>query len=61
VPNVVFTCGAVELGDRFFGYYGGADSVIGVATVFPYPSAQSRENIEQKMTTLGAVRRGKKR
>ena len=33
VPNVVFTCGAVELGDRYFVYYGGADSVIGVATV----------------------------
>ncbi|MBI2248166.1 MAG: glycosidase [Armatimonadetes bacterium] len=33
VPNVVFTCGAVELGDRFFVYYGGADSVIGAATV----------------------------
>ena len=26
-----------------------------------HPSAQSRENIEQKMTTVGAVRRGKKR
>ncbi|MDR7560487.1 MAG: glycosidase [Armatimonadota bacterium] len=33
VPNVVFTCGAVELGDRYFVYYGAADSVIGVASV----------------------------
>ncbi len=33
VPNVVFTCGAVELGDRYFVYYGGADSVIAAATV----------------------------
>mgnify|MGYP001601652742 CR=1 FL=1 len=33
VPNVVFTCGAVELADRYFVYYGGADHVIGVATV----------------------------
>ncbi len=33
VPNVVFCCGAVELGDRYFVYYGAADSVIAVATV----------------------------
>lgn len=33
VPNVVFTCGTAEIGDRYFVYYGGADRVIGVATV----------------------------
>jgi predicted GH43/DUF377 family glycosyl hydrolase len=33
VPNVVFTCGTAELGGRYFVYYGGADRVIGVATV----------------------------
>ena len=33
VPNVVFTCGAVELGDHYFVYYGSADSVIGAASV----------------------------
>lgn len=33
VPNVVFTCGAVEKGGRYFVYYGGADKVIGVATM----------------------------
>lgn len=33
VPNVVFTCGEVELNDRYFVYYGAADSVICVATV----------------------------
>jgi beta-1,2-mannobiose phosphorylase / 1,2-beta-oligomannan phosphorylase len=33
VPNVVFTCGTAELGGRYFVYYGGADKVIGVATV----------------------------
>ncbi len=33
VPNVVFTCGTAELGDDYFVYYGGADKVIGVATV----------------------------
>jgi len=34
VPNVVFTCGAVEIdGTYFVFYYGGADTVIGVATI----------------------------
>jgi len=33
VPNVVFTCGAVEFKGRYFVYYGGADKVIGVATM----------------------------
>lgn len=32
VPNVVFTCGTAEIGDRFLIYYGGADKVIAVAT-----------------------------
>lgn len=33
VPNVVFSCGAVVINGRLFVYYGGADSVIGVATI----------------------------
>lgn len=33
VPNVVFSCGAVEVADRYFVYYGGADTVIGAASV----------------------------
>lgn len=33
VPNVVFTCGAVEFQDKYYVYYGAADQVIGVATV----------------------------
>ena len=33
VPNVVFTCGAVEKDDLYNVYYGGADRVIGVATI----------------------------
>ncbi|HXF69791.1 MAG TPA: hypothetical protein VNK89_08280 [Thermoflexus sp.] len=33
VPNVVFTCGAVEIDGTYYVYYGGADTVIGVATV----------------------------
>jgi predicted GH43/DUF377 family glycosyl hydrolase len=33
VPNVVFSCGAVELEGTYYVYYGGADRVIGVATV----------------------------
>ncbi len=33
IPNVVFPCGNVVLGDKLFVYYGGADQVIGVATI----------------------------
>lgn len=33
VNNVVFPCGAVVIEDDLFVYYGGADSVIGVATI----------------------------
>ena len=32
VPNVTFTCGAVTIDDTLFLYYGGADTVICVAT-----------------------------
>lgn len=31
IPNVVFSCGHVKLGDVLLVYYGGADTVIGVA------------------------------
>lgn len=33
VPNVVFACGAVEIGEEYYVYYGGGDKVIGLATV----------------------------
>ena len=33
VPNVVFTCGAIEKDDQYYVYYGGADTVICLATV----------------------------
>ncbi|MHA1978536.1 MAG: glycoside hydrolase family 130 protein [Candidatus Hodarchaeales archaeon] len=33
VPNVCFTCGVVEKDNKYFVYYGGADKVIGVATI----------------------------
>ena len=33
IPNAVFSCGAVTRGDTLFIYYGGADTVLGVATV----------------------------
>lgn len=33
IANVVFPCGAVLLEDKFFLYYGGADKVVGVATI----------------------------
>jgi predicted GH43/DUF377 family glycosyl hydrolase len=33
VPNVVFPCGSVILGETVFMYYGGADKVVGVATI----------------------------
>lgn len=32
-PKVVFSCGMVERGDEFYLYYGGADKVIGLATI----------------------------
>ncbi|MFH1310358.1 MAG: glycosidase [Candidatus Omnitrophota bacterium] len=32
VPNVTFTCGAVTINDTLFLYYGGADTVVCVAT-----------------------------
>jgi predicted GH43/DUF377 family glycosyl hydrolase len=33
VGNVVFPCGAVVIGEDLFVYYGGGDTVIGVATM----------------------------
>ncbi|NLW60558.1 MAG: glycosidase [Firmicutes bacterium] len=33
VPNVVFSCGAAELEDEIYVYYGAADTVIGVASM----------------------------
>lgn len=33
VPNVVFSCGLVDRGDAYYVYYGGADTVIGVAAL----------------------------
>ena len=33
VPNVVFSCGQAEIGDRILVYYCGADTVIGVAGI----------------------------
>jgi len=33
VPNVVFSCGAVEVNNIYYVYYGGADRVIAVATI----------------------------
>lgn len=33
VPNVVFPCGAVVINGKLFVYYGGADTVVGVATI----------------------------
>ena len=33
VPNVVFSCGQAEIGDRILVYYCGADTVIGVAEI----------------------------
>jgi beta-1,2-mannobiose phosphorylase / 1,2-beta-oligomannan phosphorylase len=33
VPNVVFSCGNVIMDNKLFLYYGGADSVLCVATI----------------------------
>jgi predicted GH43/DUF377 family glycosyl hydrolase len=32
VPNVVYTCGAIQRGDEVWMYYGAADTVVGLAT-----------------------------
>ena len=33
VPNVVFSCGTVVINDSIYMYYGGGDTVTGVATI----------------------------
>jgi len=33
IANVVFPCGVVVIGEDIFMYYGGADQVVGVATI----------------------------
>ena len=33
MPNVVFSCGVITIKNNLFVYYGGADKVIGVATI----------------------------
>ena len=33
VPNVVFSCGSAVINGKLFVYYGGADKVLGVATI----------------------------
>ncbi len=33
VPNVIFTCGAIESEDKYWVYYGAADKVVGVASI----------------------------
>ena len=34
IPKGVFSCGQAEIGDRILVYYGGADTVIGVAELY---------------------------
>jgi predicted GH43/DUF377 family glycosyl hydrolase len=45
VPNVVFTCGAVLKDDKIYLYYGGADTVICVATANLYEILESLEKV----------------
>jgi len=33
VPNVVFSCATVDVGDSYYVYYGGGDSMIGLAVI----------------------------
>lgn len=33
IPNVVFSCGQAEIGERILVYYCGVDTVIGVAEI----------------------------
>lgn len=50
VHDVVFPCGSAVIGDTVYIYYGGADSVIGVATldlnkIFPQAAKKAKSNI----------------
>ena len=59
VDNVVFPCGAVVIGEDLFVYYGGADSVIGVATMkLPelLNSLITWAGLETELTKLGKKR-----
>jgi predicted GH43/DUF377 family glycosyl hydrolase len=49
VNNVVFPCGAAIIGEDLFVYYGGADSVIGVATM-------KVEDLLNSLITWGEIR-----
>ncbi len=44
IPNVVFTCGAIDGGDDFWVYYGGADHAIGGATINKQALLQELKN-----------------
>ncbi len=46
VPNVVFTCGAVEIEEEYYIYYGAADMTIGVATI---PKKQLLDEVKRSL------------
>lgn len=52
IPNIVFSCGAVELESKIYVYYGGADTVIGVASL-------DKEELKADLKrVLGKTRKG---
>ena len=46
VPNVVFSCGMVRIEDKLLVYYGGADTVVGVASCSLEKLVQGLKNDE---------------
>ena len=45
IPNVVFSCGAAELEEEIYVYYGAADTVIGVASL-------NKKELKKKLTSF---------
>jgi predicted GH43/DUF377 family glycosyl hydrolase len=56
VNNVVFPCGAVIRGNELFLYYGGADSVLGVAVANLSTAQNSLINLMQHIAVIANPR-----
>jgi predicted GH43/DUF377 family glycosyl hydrolase len=53
VPNVVFSCGAVKIDDKVLIYYGGADTVVCVAT-YAFDELQPHKELPSPQTNVTA-------
>ncbi len=55
VPNVVFTCGAVDIADTYWVYYGGADYTMGGAFIDKKSLLNELKAYAQNPLTVGAI------